>query len=195
VDINSGGIVMRNIRLFSSAVCTAAALAFSAPQLIAQSKPADATGQCKDGTYTTAKSKQGACSGHDGVQTWYADQKGVKDDAKSAAKSTEKAAATAGKATAGAAKIVGKETKDGAEAAGKATATGTEKAAEATKDGTKTAAKATGAAASATAHAIKPKPSDAPKDATAKCKDGSYSKAAQEQGACSGHGGVADWYK
>ena len=37
--------------------------------------------------------------------------------------------------------------------------------------------------------------STAPEGATAKCKDGTYSRAKQHRGACSHHGGVAVWYK
>ena len=163
---------MRMIRLWTSATCLATALAFATPHLFAQAKPANATAQCKDGTYSTAQSKRGACSGHGGIQTWYADES-AKADAKAAVKSTKSAAKDAGKATADASKSVAKEGKSAAKSAGAA------------------ASKAT----QATANAIKPKPSDAPQDATAKCKDGTYSNAKQHRGACSSHGGVAEWYK
>jgi hypothetical protein len=58
-----------NVRLSSFALgCTL----FASLAAVAQ-KPANATGQCKDGSYWTGTTKSGACRGHQGIQTWYAD--------------------------------------------------------------------------------------------------------------------------
>ncbi len=44
--------------------------------------PAGSTGVCKDGSYSSAATKRGACAGHHGVKTWYS------ADATPAAKTT-----------------------------------------------------------------------------------------------------------
>src|SRR5436309_9835342 len=57
---------------FAAAV-TASLLALALP-LLAQkppNAPANATAQCQDGTYSTAKTERGACSKHGGVKTWW----------------------------------------------------------------------------------------------------------------------------
>jgi hypothetical protein len=56
----------------------AGALALTVPQVsidAAARVPKGATAKCSDGTYSMAKSKQGACSGHGGVATWLAQEK------------------------------------------------------------------------------------------------------------------------
>jgi len=189
------------VRRLAMAWSVAGALALAVPAIgiaQAQTKPSDATGQCKDGTYTTAKSKRGACSGHGGVTTWYADAasstKTAEKDAKSAAKTAEKdtktAAKTAEKDTKTAAKTAEKDTKTAAKTAEKDTKTAAKTAEKDTKTAEKTATKET-----KTATPTSPRPSDAPTDATAQCNDGTYSKAVHHQGACSGHKGVKTWYK
>src|SRR3954468_1279763 len=58
--------------------------------------PADATGECKDGTYTTSASKEGACSSHGGVKKWMAKEEkssSAKEAKSSSAKSSKTAAA------------------------------------------------------------------------------------------------------
>jgi hypothetical protein len=51
-----------------------AALSLFAPAAVdaePKAMPPEATALCKDGSWSTAQNKKGACSGHDGVKTWF----------------------------------------------------------------------------------------------------------------------------
>src|SRR5262245_29491625 len=134
---------MQKTARFFSAKAFSISLAFSAVALTAHGRTANATGACKDGTFSTETSKRGACSGHGGVKTWFADEsktdaKSAKDATKSVGKSTKDAAKATGSATKDAAKATGTATKDATKTAGDTT----KDAGKATKDATATAGKA-----------------------------------------------------
>jgi hypothetical protein len=120
---------------------------------------------CKDGTKDTHVGR-GACSRHGGVD---------KD------------------ATAKAAKAVADSVKAAKLAAAKTARANAKTSASAALNNAKTAA-STSASASASTSSGASVNNDAT-GATAKCKDGSYSHAKTHQGACSRHGGVAQWLK
>jgi gas vesicle protein len=120
--------------------------------------------ECKDETYATAGS--GACSGHGGVKVSAVRKAGT--DIKETAKKT------------------GHDVKEGAKKAGRATAEATETVGDKTKE----AAKKTGRAADKGEDKVADKLS---RKATARCKDGTMSYAKNHTGACSRHGGVAEW--
>jgi Protein of unknown function (DUF3761) len=162
---------------------------------------------CKDGT-TTASTGKGTCSGHGGVQ------KPAKTKVAPAA-TPAPAAAPAPTAAAPAAAGAATTCKDGSTttSTGKGTCSGhggvqkptKVKAATASTAATPATAPAAApatapapAAAAKTATATKSAPSTTasntdPTGATAKCKDGTYSKSQHHSGTCSSHGGVAEW--
>ena len=204
-----------SMRSLAVAVAAAAAFAFLPRAAFAATK----TVVCKDGT--TAAAGRGACSGHGGVDK-AATSKAKAEDAAAkkearAKKAQEKAEAKAkAKKDAGEAKAKKERAKAEPKAAGgEAAATVVCKDGSTSKAGRGAcrghggvdkgaSAKGAAPAASPPAHREAPAPAaarpaarerpDAAKGpATARCKDGTLSHAQHHTGACSNHGGVAEW--
>ncbi len=57
--------------------------------------PAGSTGECKDGSYTSAESKRGACAAHGGVKDWYGTSAAAKSGSAPSASTAAKAPAPA----------------------------------------------------------------------------------------------------
>ena len=55
-------------RMLAVAACLAPFISYAAAPANA---PAGTTGMCKDGSYYSGATKQGACKGHKGVKEWY----------------------------------------------------------------------------------------------------------------------------
>jgi hypothetical protein len=131
--------------------------------------PSNATAKCSDGTYSTAKSQQGACSQHGGVAEWL-----------------------------GATEIAEQDVPEGATArCGDGTYSQTQ--------GQGTCSSHGGVAewlpadetvpANPTTNQSSRTQGDIPAEATARCKDGTYSRSTHRSGTCSYHGGVAEWLR
>jgi uncharacterized protein DUF3761 len=159
--------------------------------------PIGATFQCKDGSYSTAKTTTGACSRHGGVDHALG---GAAAASPAPAPSRSASPAPAGGEPAGATF----QCKDGSyskarSAQGACSSHGgvdhaLTAAPAAAPAPTTPAAAAGGSAASGKAPTVA-RPGDAPANATAKCRDGTYSASQQHSGSCSHHGGVAEWYQ
>ena len=140
----------------------------SSAVLSAQVTMTGATAKCVDGTYSRARTKQGACSGHDGIARWYGP-----------------GGATATVAPAGATAKCGD---------GSYSKAHSRQGACSAHDGIAQwyGPGETERGRPAEAEPIRVSPG-APAGATARCEDGTYSKAKTHSGACATHGGVAKW--
>jgi hypothetical protein len=104
-------------KLLLSCLCTAALLSAAAHAAPPANAPPGTTGLCKDGTFYSGATKQGACKGHKGVKEWYA------EEAKGDGKAPHDAKAAGGAAAAAATAPAASRVKPAAPAAAAAPAT------------------------------------------------------------------------
>lgn len=181
-------------RVLALATVAAMALLAALPlRLTAQAPPAGATFKCKDGTYSTAATSRGACSRHGGVgQTLSA----APAAPTAAAPTARVAAPAAGTPPAGATfRCTDGTYSTAATSRGACSRHGGVAQALGAAPAAPTAAPApvvTPTMPAPTARAAAPTGA-APSNATALCKDGTYSMSQHRSGTCSRHGGVSQW--
>lgn len=188
--------------------------------------PSNATAKCGDGTYSTAKTKRGACSAHGGVAQWLTPAKTSQrssggtssaqakangrvpsnatakcsDGSYSTAKTQRGACSQHGGVTEwlGATGIADREIPEGATArCGDGTYSQTQGQGTCSRHGgvSEWLPEDATVAANPTTNQSSRTPGDVPAEATARCKDGTYSRSTHRSGTCSYHGGVAEWLR
>ncbi|MGI8497877.1 MAG: DUF3761 domain-containing protein [Gemmatimonadaceae bacterium] len=185
---------MKIDRMFAGALL-AVALTFPAA---ARAQAAVST-ICKDGS-TSAVSGRGACSSHGGVdkKATRAAEKAARDQAKASRKAAHEQAAAANKVTCtdGTMSKAGRGacSRHGGVAGSGATATPPATSApEHTRAPSARAPERTSTSASSATRGSGASEDNNADGAVAKCKDGLYSHSRHRRGACSRHGGVAQW--
>ena len=168
-----------------------------APRLAAQA-PAGATGKCKDGSYTTVKTKSSACTKHGGLAQWTGATPATAHPASAAAPTPAQPSTAPAGATA--------KCKDGTYTTVKTKSDACMKhggvakwmgapapAAHPAASAAPASAPAPAASALTNPAPAQPAAAAAPAGATAQCKDGTYSTNKHVSGTCDHHGGVGKW--
>jgi len=159
-----------------------AVLALPVSPVLAQSAKADTTAKCTDGSYSTAKSRQGACASHGGVAQWMGSTKAEKRAARNNAPEGATAVCKDGSYTESTTRKGACSSHGGvSQWFAKRTASRDRTPANRSTENGQRARRSGGPAA--------------PDDATARCNDGTYSDSQHREGTCSYHGGVAEWLK
>ena len=173
-----------------------AVLALPVSPVLAQSAATDTTAKCKDGSYSTAQSRQGACSAHGGLAQWMGRTSNptrasarakapegatalCKDGSYSESTTRKGACSTHGGVSEWFPKRAAR--KNGTASTTRSSDNGTSSN-RSTDNGQRNTARRNGGP-------------NAPADATARCTDGTYSESQHREGTCSSHGGVAEWLK